>query len=160
MWPSALPPSDRSEVALLSLFELHVHRTFALALTSLKLRACGLSLERLLFLNGRLKEHPVGRIVAVPRSDGRRAGRSAKESNGRYAASWPHEASRRAWLRRQQMLLFVTRSVPSRTTTFRLIRRRPVCAPRCSQTWTAGAALQKVEGVRLRLLRFCIGQER
>ena len=57
------------------------------------------------------------------------------------------------------MLLFVTRSVPSRTTTFRLIRR-PVCASRCSQTWTAGAALQKVEGVRLRLLRFCIGQER
>ena len=57
------------------------------------------------------------------------------------------------------MLLFVTRSAPSRTTTFRLIRR-PVCASRCSQTWTAGAALQKVEGVRLRLLRFCIGQER
>ena len=37
--------------------------------------------------------------------------------------------------------------------------RRPVCASRCPQTWTAGAALQKIEGVHLRLL-FCIGQER
>ena len=72
----------------------------------------------------------------------RRAEREPHQRFGRYAASWPHETSRRAWLRRQQVLLFVTRSVPSRTTTLRLRCGGRSALSRCSQTWTAGAALQ------------------